>query len=69
MKLYDELYFEITIKGQKSELEKFIRFLKSGERGGVDAAAARPHRERLLPHARRPPASRGGLTPCAANST
>ena len=31
MKLYDELYFEITIKGQKSELEKFIRFLKSGE--------------------------------------
>ena len=31
MKLYDELYFEITLKGQKSELEKFIRFLKSGE--------------------------------------
>jgi hypothetical protein len=31
MKLYDELYFEITLKGQKSELVKFIRFLKSGE--------------------------------------
>ena len=31
MKLYDELYFEITLKGQKSELVKFISFLKSGE--------------------------------------
>ena len=31
MKLYDELYFEITLKGQKSELVKFIRFLNSGE--------------------------------------
>ena len=31
MKLYDELYFEITLRGQKSELVKFIRFLKSGE--------------------------------------
>ena len=31
MKLYDELYFEITLRGQKSELVKFISFLKSGE--------------------------------------
>ncbi len=31
MKLYDELYFEITLEGTKSELKKFIKFLKSGE--------------------------------------
>ena len=31
MTLYDELYFEITAKGEKSELKKLIRFLKSGE--------------------------------------
>ena len=31
MKLYDELYFEITLRGRKSELVKFISFLKSGE--------------------------------------
>ncbi|MCQ2414381.1 MAG: hypothetical protein MJ082_06295 [Clostridia bacterium] len=31
MKLYDELYFEINVEGLKSELKKFVRFLKSGE--------------------------------------
>lgn len=31
MKLYDELYFEINLKGPKAELAKFVRFLKSGE--------------------------------------
>lgn len=31
MKLYEELYFEINVEGQKSELKKFVRFLKSGE--------------------------------------
>lgn len=31
MILYDELYFEITLTGTKSELRKFISFLKSGE--------------------------------------
>ena len=31
MTLYDELYFEITLKGKKSDLNKFVAFLKSGE--------------------------------------
>ncbi len=31
MTLYDELYFEITAKGLKSEIKKLVRFLKSGE--------------------------------------
>ena len=31
MTLYDELYFEITLTGAKSELEKLIKFLKSGD--------------------------------------
>ena len=31
MTLYDELYFDITLTGAKSELEKFVKFLKSGE--------------------------------------
>lgn len=31
MTLWDELYFEITLHGTKSELEKFANFLKSGE--------------------------------------
>ena len=31
MTLYDELYFEITAKGEKSEIKKLVRFLKSGE--------------------------------------
>ena len=31
MKLYDELYFEITLEGTKAELKKFVKFLKSGE--------------------------------------
>ena len=31
MKLYDELYFEINLRGPKAELAKFVRFLKSGE--------------------------------------
>ena len=31
MTLYDELYFEITAKGPKSEIKKLARFLKSGE--------------------------------------
>ena len=31
MILYDELYFEITFTGVKSELKKIVRYLKSGE--------------------------------------
>lgn len=31
MKLFDELYFEVTLHGAKAELEKFVNFLKSGE--------------------------------------
>ena len=31
MTLCEELYFEITLKGNKSELKKFISYLKSGE--------------------------------------
>ena len=31
MLLYEELYFEIEVTGQKSLLKKFINFLKSGE--------------------------------------
>ena len=31
MTLYDELYFEITAKGPKSEIKKLVSFLKSGE--------------------------------------
>ena len=31
MTLWDELYFEITLRGAKSELAKFLSFLKSGE--------------------------------------
>ena len=31
MTLYDELYFEITARGQKSDVKKFASFLKSGE--------------------------------------
>ena len=31
MTLYEELYFEITAKGEKSEIKKLTRFLKSGE--------------------------------------
>ena len=31
MTLWDELYFEVTLHGPKSELKKFVSFLKSGE--------------------------------------
>lgn len=31
MTLWDELYFEITLHGTKSELKKFVSFLKSGD--------------------------------------
>jgi len=31
MILWDELYFEITLSGTRSELDKFIAFLNSGE--------------------------------------
>ena len=31
MTLWDELYFEITLHGAKSELKKFVNFLKAGE--------------------------------------
>ena len=31
MTLYEELYFEITASGTKSEIKKLARFLKSGE--------------------------------------
>lgn len=30
MTLYEELYFEITLKGSKNELQKFERYLRSG---------------------------------------
>ncbi len=30
MTLYEELYFEITLKGNKDELRKFERYLRSG---------------------------------------
>ncbi|MBQ9084296.1 MAG: hypothetical protein IJY24_01440 [Clostridia bacterium] len=30
MKLYDELYFEITASGEKRDINKFIAFLNSG---------------------------------------
>lgn len=31
MTLWDEVYFEITVHGEKSELKKFLSFLRSGE--------------------------------------
>ena len=31
MCLYDELFFDITLEGAKSELKKFIKFMRSGE--------------------------------------
>mgnify|MGYP004533463989 FL=1 len=31
MTLYEELYFEITVNGAKSDLKKFVKYLKSGE--------------------------------------
>ena len=31
MILYEELYFEIEVTGQKSQLKKFVNFLKSGD--------------------------------------
>ncbi len=31
MTLWDELYFEATLHGTKSELKKFVNFLRSGE--------------------------------------
>ena len=31
MTLYDELYFEIRATGEKSEIKKFVSYLKSGE--------------------------------------
>jgi len=31
MTLWDELYFEVTMRGEKSELRKFASFLKSGD--------------------------------------
>ena len=31
MTLYDELYFEITATGAKSEIKRFVNYLKSGE--------------------------------------
>ena len=31
MTLYDELYFEIRATGEKSEIKRFISYLKSGE--------------------------------------
>ncbi len=31
MTLCEELYFEITLKGTKSELKRFVSYLKSGE--------------------------------------
>ena len=30
MTLYEEIYFEITLSGQKSEIGRFVTFLKSG---------------------------------------
>ena len=31
MTLWEELYFDITLRGPKSELKKFVNFLRSGE--------------------------------------
>lgn len=31
MILYEELYFEITLSGKKSDLKKFVSYIKSGE--------------------------------------
>ena len=31
MTLYEELFFEITVRGKKADLKKFASFLKSGE--------------------------------------
>ncbi len=31
MTLYEEIYFEISFSGEKSELKKMVKFLKSGE--------------------------------------
>ena len=31
MTLCEELYFEITVSGIKSEIKKFVKFIKSGE--------------------------------------
>ena len=31
MLLYEELYFEIEVTGQKSQLKKFVNFLRSGD--------------------------------------
>lgn len=31
MTLYDELYFDITATGAKSEIKRFVNYLKSGE--------------------------------------
>lgn len=31
MKLYEEIYFEITLMGTKSDLTKFVNYIKSGE--------------------------------------
>jgi hypothetical protein len=31
MTLYEEIYFEIIFSGEKSELKKMVKFLKSGE--------------------------------------
>ena len=31
MTLWDELYFDVTLRGQKSEIKKFVSFLRSGE--------------------------------------
>lgn len=31
MTLFDELYFEITLRGEKAELKRFVKFLESGE--------------------------------------
>ena len=31
MTLYEELYFDVTLRGPKSELKKFVNILRSGE--------------------------------------
>jgi hypothetical protein len=31
MTLYEELYFDVTLRGPKSEIKKFVSFLRSGE--------------------------------------
>ena len=31
MKLYEEIYFEITLMGQKSDVTKLVNYIKSGE--------------------------------------